>query len=194
LVVCLGLAGLFILLVPKAVSDAGGSFQVLLGCLAIVLGYVVSAIGSVRARSLLQNYPPLLISGHTLFAGGMMSVTGSLMFEPGARHALSLDWGAAAWASWSFLVLGGSIAAFTIYLRLVRDWGPSQAGSYCFVSPVIAMAIGVFGMGEQVSTLDLLGTATMLSAAWLAIRPAMQCEIPSTVVTSPRRSADFADR
>ena len=71
------------------------------------------------------------------------------------------------WSLWLFLVLFGSLLAYTIYLRLLRDWGPVRAGSYAFISPVIAVLVGIGVLHEQVSLLDVLGMAAMLTGAWL---------------------------
>ncbi|MFX9862949.1 EamA family transporter, partial [Acinetobacter baumannii] len=68
------------------------------------------------------------------------------------------------------LLLGGSLVAYTIYLRLLRDWGPARAGAYAFVSPVIALALGAAVLGEQVGPWEASGSARRLVAAWLALR------------------------
>jgi len=86
--------------------------------------------------------------------------------------ALDFKWGVAAWAGWLFLLLPGSLGATIIYFVLVRDWGASRAGTYAFVSPVIAVLLGVAVYGEAVGLLDALGMALMLGAAALVIRRA----------------------
>ena len=87
-------------------------------------------------------------------------------------QALWGGWGTPAWAAWIFLVLFGSLAAYTIFLQLVREWGASRAGAYAFVSPAIAVLLGVWVFGEVVTLVDALGIATMLAGAWLTLRPA----------------------
>jgi drug/metabolite transporter (DMT)-like permease len=67
-------------------------------------------------------------------------------------------------------VLFGSVGGFTIYLLLIRDWGPSRAGAYAFVSPVIAVALGMLVFGERVGLVEAAGIVLMLSAAILALR------------------------
>ena len=70
---------------------------------------------------------------------------------------------------------GGSLAAFTIYLKLLRDWGPSQAGLYAFVSPLIAVAVGMAVFGEPFGTNEALGSAVMLGAVALARANQIRC-------------------
>ena len=67
-------------------------------------------------------------------------------------------------------MLFGSLLAYTFYLSLVRDWGPSRAGAYSFVSPSIAVVLGIIVLDEQVSGMDVLGMGIMLAAAWLALQ------------------------
>ena len=71
-----------------------------------------------------------------------------------------------------FLVAAGSLAGFTIYLRLLRDWGAFRAGLYAFVSPVIAVAVGVVALGERFAAAEGAGALLMFAAAATALQPA----------------------
>jgi drug/metabolite transporter (DMT)-like permease len=176
--VALGVAGLLVLFGPKTLDGGGhgggavGSALWFAAGGAIVLSAFVYSLGSVLARPLLRAYPPALVSGATTLGGGLVLVAGALALEPGASAALSFRWGGAAWASWAFLVLFGSLVAYTAYLRLVREWGASGAGSYAFVSPIIAVGLGVLAFGEDVTRTDAVGMAIMIAGAWLTLRPA----------------------
>jgi drug/metabolite transporter (DMT)-like permease len=136
-----------------------------------VASALIYSLGSVLARPLLRRYPPAALSSVTMLGGGVMLVVYALVFEPGAGAALAGAWGAAAWSGWVFLVLFGSIAAYTIFLHLVHAWGPAAAGSYAFVSPVVAVGLGVLIYRETVTAQSLAGMAAMLAGAWLTLRP-----------------------
>jgi len=170
--VAVGVGGLLVLFGPKAFAGSGGGTMELLGAGAIVASAFVYSLGSVLARPLLRTYSPLLLSGATTLCGGCLLVAGAVAFEPGATQAIAGRWGVAAWAAWLFLVLFGSLVAYTIFLHLIGEWGASRAGSYAFVSPVIAVVLGVLVFGEVVTWLDGAGMATMLVGAWLSLRPA----------------------
>lgn len=171
--VTIGIGGLLILFGPKAFGGAAASSTAeLLGGTAIVVSALTYSFGSVLARPLLRTYPAFLLSGFMLLGGGLLLLFGSIGFEPGAAVAMSGRWGAAAWASWLFLVLFGSLIAFTIFLQLVEEWGASRAGAYAFVSPAIAVLLGIWVFGEVLTAVDALGMATMLAGAWLTLRPA----------------------
>ena len=170
--VATGVVGLGFLFGPKAMVDSGAAHDMqLLACGAIVLSALAYSLGSVMARPLLRSHSPVLVSGVTTLAGGGVLVLGALAFEPGAAAAASLDWGVAAWAGWLFLVLGGSLAAYTIYMHLIREWNAARAGSYAFISPVVAVALGVLVFGETVTGTDVIGMVATLAGAWLTLRP-----------------------
>ena len=56
----------------------------------------------------------------------------------------------------------------TIRWTEARTW----LGAYAFVSPAIAVLLGVVVFGEVITRVDALGMATMLAGAWLTLRPA----------------------
>jgi drug/metabolite transporter (DMT)-like permease len=170
--IALGVVGLAVLFAPKVVGELKGTVMELWGGLAIVASAFVYGLGSVLARPLLRRYPAAALSGGMLLPGGLLMVVGSLLFEPGAVAALDGRWGVAAWGGWAFLVLFGSLVAYTFYLVLVRDWGASRAGTYAFVSPVIAVVLGMLVLGEDIHAPDVVGMAIMLLASWLALREA----------------------
>ena len=169
--IVLGVVGLFILFGPTAYAGWSGGSGTMRGWGAV--GVSVAALtygwGSVLARPLLRSYPSLVVAGLTTFLGGSGLLSASLAIEPGALQALSGRWGTWAWSGWIFLVLFGSLFGYTIYMRLLRDIGATRAGTYAFVSPVIAVVLGVLFFGEPIHGLDIAGMIVMLSAAGLAM-------------------------
>ena len=174
--ILLGICGLLILFGPTAYANwvlppAGGGSGVmrLLGAAAVAVAALAYGWGSIAARPLLRTYPSLLVAGLTTFIGGATLLVLSVAAEPGAVDALSGRWGLAAWSGWLFLVLFGSLVGYTIYMRLLRDIGATRAGAYAFVSPVVAVLLGMAFFGERIHPLDVAGMAVMLGAAALAM-------------------------
>ena len=88
-------------------------------------------------------------------------------------RSLRLQWSVVAWVSWWYLLLPASLGATIIYFRLMRDWGAGRVGTYAFISPGVAVLLGIAVAGERVGLVDALGMAMMLGAAGLALhRPA----------------------
>lgn len=172
--IALGVCGLFVLFWPgvhpvRASADEAYSAMSLLGGTAVSTAAFTYGYGSVLARPLLRTYPALFVAGVTTLVGGVVLMVAALAFERGALAALPGTWSAVTWLSWIFLVIFGSLIGYTTYLRLLRDIGASRAGSYAFVSPVIAVALGAAVFGEEVTVTDLLGIMVMLAGAYLAM-------------------------
>ncbi len=162
-----GTLGLLLLFGTKAVNAATGDAGELAGAAAILASAVAYAWGSVLARPLLRRCRPDALAGVTTAAGGAVLLLLALVLEPGAVAALRGGWSLHAVLGWLFLVLFGSLLAYTIFLRLLRDWGPVRAGSYAYISPLIAVLAGVAVLHEQVTLVELAGAAAMLAGAWL---------------------------
>lgn len=167
----LGVLGILLLFGPAAFSGRLDGLA-LLGALGIVIGTFTYSAGSVLTRPLMGSVSPYLLAGMINLSGGLSLLALSVAFEPGAIPALNLQWGASVWAAWLFLVLPASLGASTIFLILVRDWGASKAGSYAFVSPIVAVLLGLFISGEALHPVDAVGMVLMLVAAWVALRKA----------------------
>lgn len=177
LAIALGVAGLVLLFWPATSSGVAPQPEAfrgasLFGGLAVASAAFTYGYGSVLVRPLLRAYPALLLAGITTFIGGIGLLVVALLFEPGALSALSGHWGAIAWLSWFFLLIFGSLIGYTTYMRLLRDVGASRAGSYAFVSPVIAVALGAAFFAEKVTLLDVVGIIVMLRGAYLAMADA----------------------
>ena len=80
----------------------------------------------------------------------------------------------------AFLVAAGSLAGFTIYLRLLRDWGAFRAGLYAFVSPAIAVGVGVVALSERFGWAEGLGAVLMFGAAAIALKKRGQAAASAT--------------
>jgi drug/metabolite transporter (DMT)-like permease len=171
----LGVAGLIILFGPDAFGASAEPANddpplQLLGGMCVASAAFTYAWGSVLAKPLLSKFPSNFIAGTTMLVGGLVLVASSLLLEPGAGQALAGRWGMAAWSGWLFLVLFGSLIGYTLYMRLIREIGASRAGSYAFVSPIVALLLGVVVGKESVSAAAVAGMTVMLVGAYLAMQ------------------------
>jgi len=62
----------------------------------------------------------------------------------------------------AYLIVAGSIVAFTAYVWLLHYESPTKVGTYAYVNPVVAVAVGYFLGGESVGPRTLLGTVLVL--------------------------------
>jgi drug/metabolite transporter (DMT)-like permease len=165
----LGLAGIAVLFGPKAFA---GRLELaeMLGALGVIVGNLTYCLGSVLSRPLMRNLAPVQMAAVTNLIGGVVLLVLSLAFEPGAVAALSLHWPWQTWAAFMFLLVPGSLGASIIYFVLVRDWGASRTGTYAFISPILAVLLGVVIEGETVGLVDAAGMTLMLGAAGVVLQ------------------------
>jgi drug/metabolite transporter (DMT)-like permease len=171
--IALGTLGLALLFATRAWGPPGslpaGAAE-LWGLAAIALGTLFYCVGAVLSRPIATTMPVLTLAGWQTLIGGVGLSALSLALEPvQAAHWREL-------ATWpvlpalAFLVVAGSLAGFTIYMRLLRDWGAFRAGLYAFVSPVIAVGVGVVVLNERFGAAEALGAVLMFGAAAIALR------------------------
>ena len=139
------------------------------GLAAVAIGTLCYAWGSVISRPLTQSMPPLVLAFWETSLGAIGLVPVSILvegYDPARFAALGNE---RALLGLAVLVLGGSLGAFSIFLWLVRDWGAFRAGLYAFVSPIIAVAIGVVYAHEPFGWAEAAGGVVMLTATALTL-------------------------
>jgi drug/metabolite transporter (DMT)-like permease len=163
-----GIAGLVLLFSGRAGAAQGG-VNAVLALSSVAVGTACYAWGSVISRPLTQTMPPLVLAFWETLIGAIGLVPVSLLLEgydPGRFAALG---DGRVLVCLGVMVIGGSLVAFSIFLWLVRDWGAFRAGLYAFVSPVIAVAIGVIYAHEPFGWAEASGMGIMLAATALAL-------------------------
>jgi len=135
----LGTVGIFLLIDPTRLI-AGDEIS-LPGAFAIVLATVAWSYGSLYSRKADLPSSPLLATAMEMLAGGvLLTLTGLLLGEMGR-----LDIGAISSQSLFavlYLIVFGSLIAFTSYVWLLRVASPAMVSTYAYVNPVIAVLLG----------------------------------------------------
>jgi drug/metabolite transporter (DMT)-like permease len=164
----LGIAGLVLLFSGRTGSTADGT-EAVLGLAAVAAGTLSYAWGAVVSRPLMQVMHPISLAVWETSLGALGLVPISLLVEgyDPARFSALVDERVV--LGLSALVLGGSLGAFSIYLWLVRDWGAFRAGLYAFISPIVAVALGVVVADEAFGWPEAVGMVVMFAATALAL-------------------------
>ena len=164
----IGFAGVALLVLPaERPDDAPLGWSLL-----VVLAAVLWATGSFTASRL--GRPPYLLTAvawQMLIAGATMVAVGLATGEAADLHLgeVSLDSAAA----FVFLILFGSIVAFTAYNWLLQHVAISTVSTYAFVNPVIAVLLGWSILAEEITPFVALGTAVIVAAvAFVVLSPA----------------------
>lgn len=164
----LGSVGLVMLFSAQVSGNADGA-EITLGLGAVVIATGAYAWGAIVSKPLVRAMAPVALAFWETLIGGAALLVLSLMFErPGTADLVALTHGPAL-AGLAFLVGFGSLVAFSVYLWLLREWGAFRAGLYAFVSPVIAVTVGVIWAGEAFGWREALGMAVLFGAAALVI-------------------------
>jgi drug/metabolite transporter (DMT)-like permease len=171
--VALGAIGLGFLFATRAMgglSAAKGDGLELWGLAAIALGTFCHCVGAVLSRKIAGTMPTVTLAGWQTMVGAFGLILLSLALEPvSVAHLQALvEWPTA--PALAFVVIVGSLIGFTIFLRLLRDWGAFYAGLFAFVSPVIAVGAGVVALGEPFGWPEAVGALLMFGAAAIALR------------------------
>jgi len=139
----------------------------LLPCVAVLAGSICWAVGSVFNRSMDMPKSRPVTAGATMMLGGV----GLLALSAGFRelHPLPHISLRAVWAL-IYLIVFGSLIAFTAFVWLIGHMSASRVSSYAYVNPIIAVAIGYFWAGEPITPRILAGAALVLVSVFLILR------------------------
>ena len=72
-----------------------------------------------------------------------------------------------AWWSLAYLIVGGSVLAFTAYNYLVKKVSPEKAVTNTYVNPVVALFLGWWLNSEKISGQSLLASVLLLGGVFL---------------------------
>lgn len=166
--IALGLAGLGLLFSGRLGAGGEGA-RTALGLAAVAVGTLAYAWGSVVSRPLMRGTPPLVLAFWESGLGTLGLIPVSLIVEGWDPDRLTALGDSRALFGIAVMVGGGSLIAFPVFLMLLRDWGAFRAGLYAFVSPVIAVLVGVLFAGERIDAAEAAGMAVTLAATALAL-------------------------
>ena len=126
------------------------------------------AAGAWALGSLYSNTAPLPTS-QVLTTGMQMLCGGALLLAAGtaAGEWQTTQWSEVSQQSWlafGYLVVFGSLIAFTAYSWLTRVAPPAQVSTYAYVNPVIAVFLGWALAHEEITLQTLVATALLVSA------------------------------
>lgn len=168
-----GLLGVALLVGQSAHVDPVGA--------AVILGAALAwAAGSAYARvAPLPDAPFLSASMQMLAAAAFLAVAGASMGELGGVHPSAISTGSL--AAFAYLVVFGSIVAFTAYGWLLRSGAPSVlVSTYAYVNPAVAVALGAAFAGEAVGGRELAAGAVILSSVAMLVLAREQRKEPRT--------------
>jgi drug/metabolite transporter (DMT)-like permease len=157
----LGLFGVFLIVNPTGIHGNGW----ILGAGAIMIGEFVNALGAVYSRRIFsRGIPPVVLNGIQMVVGSIGLILMSVLWENSpfpAEHMLT------GWGALIYLVVFGSIIGAGIYYWLIKMINPLIPSTWSYVSPVIAMMVGVVVLNETITARGLFGAVVVITGVVL---------------------------
>ena len=164
--ILLGLGGVGLLMGRSALNSGPGVF---VGSLAIVLGALSWSVGIVYSRRSHLSGHPLLLSALSLLAGSVqLLLVGTALGEYRGFSFASVS--LRSWLALGYLVIFGSVVAFTAYNWLLEHYSPTLVATHTYVNPIVAVLFGWLFAGEAVTFNVLLSAALVIGAVMLVDR------------------------
>ena len=133
----------------------------LAGACALIVGAISWSVAALLSRRLPSPASKTMSSGAQMLAGGVMLVLAAgLLGEFHELHVQSVS--LEAWLALAYLIVAGSIVAFTAYVWLIHHESPTKVGTYAYVNPVVAVLLGYFLGGEAIGPRTIVGTLLVL--------------------------------
>lgn len=164
----IGFAGVMLLFgeqITKSLYQTDGRSR-LWGMLLLVVASIAWPSGSLYSKYKATE-------GSVMVNTAWQMIIAGLVFLPGVfihNELTNLNWQAIPLNSWLaliYLILFGSIAAFSAYVWLLQVRPATQVSTYAYVNPVIAVILGIFFAHENISLLQIIGLIIILGSVLL---------------------------
>src|SRR6266516_3321979 len=165
LLVANGLAGVALL---SGLGDASSGTSVA-GVIIILAAASSWALGIIMARRATIPSSPALASAMQLLAGG----AALLLIATAAGEFSSLRLGevsARSWIALGYLIVFGSIVAFSAFGIAVRALPTTTVATYTYVNPVVAILLGSLILNERLTPATIAGGVLIVGAVVLVVR------------------------
>jgi drug/metabolite transporter (DMT)-like permease len=161
----LGLAGVGLL---SGLGGGAGRISAT-GVIIVLVAAFTWALGTIMARRVTMPASPALASGMELLCGGVALLALSASAgEFGSVHVAHIS--ARSWLALGYLIVVGSIVAFSAYGIAVRALPTPTVATYAYVNPVIAVLLGTLILNERLTPAMFGGGALIVGAVVLVVR------------------------
>ncbi|MCX5068319.1 EamA family transporter [Micromonospora lupini] len=162
--VTLGFVGLVLLVLPAGSSDA----VPLVGALTVVAGAVTWSVGSFLSGRIRMPGDPFVATVYEMLAGALaLAVVAAARGELGEFHPTTVS--TRSWLALGYLMVAGSLVAFTAYVWLLQNAPISLVSTYAYVNPAVAVGLGALLVAEPITPRVLLGGAVIVAGVALVV-------------------------
>lgn len=164
----IGFAGVVLLFYEKIVASMSSlnSSRDLFAMVLVILGSMAWAGGSLYSKYKAGSDSATVNSTWQMLAAGLAFMPGSFFSgELDNLNFATIPTGA--WLALAYLIVFGSIAAFSAYVWLLKVQPATKVSTYGYVNPVVAVLLGVFFAKETISMLQIIGLVIILGSVLL---------------------------
>jgi drug/metabolite transporter (DMT)-like permease len=154
LALLIGFCGVGVLSLPERFVPQAADLR---STLALLLAGVCWAAGSVFQQRRRVHVATVVSSGYQQVFAGLGFAVAALATRESLPHVSP-----SGWVAWGYLVVFGSLLAFTSYVIVLRLLPVSIATTSNYVNPVVAVFLGRLVLRESITVWTLLGTALVL--------------------------------
>ena len=144
----LGFFGVYFLLVP---AEHGISIDIP-GILVLLSASLLWSTGTVLSKTFKGNSSIVSNIGIQMFAGGVGLMLVSAITGEFSRVRFSMN----SVLAIAYLVVFGSLVAYSSYIYLLQKWPATKAGTYAYINPLVAVSLGAIFLGEKINFLMIL--------------------------------------
>jgi len=165
----IGFAGVALLLKPGSISPVSEieNSKLFLFMLLVLLGNIGWALGTFLAPRFPLPKNTLVFTAYEMLAGGAsLTLAGFIKGESISDFLDATSW---SWLWFVYLIIFGSIAAYSAYLWLVANAPVSLTATYAYVNPIIAVALGAIFLDELITGAYAIGGLIILIGVILVV-------------------------
>lgn len=159
--IVLGFSGIVVLVLQSLGNTEKGLD--LAGMAVMLLASLSWSAGSMYSRKARLPESPLLSTAMQMLVGGALLFIASFFTGEWSRLDIA-QISLRSYAALGYLVLFGSIIAYNAYIWLLKNADPSWVSTYAFVNPVIAVFLGWFIAGEELTVYSLAAAIIIVAA------------------------------
>ena len=150
----IGVAGIAVLNWPAIIA---GNLNDLKGLFLLIIAGLSWGAGSIYQKRKNIHTTPEISSAVQQFTGGIaLLITSFIISEPTMNPVPS------AWWAWGYLIIFGSVIAFTSFVKALKLLPPNVVFTYAFVNPVVAVILGFFILGEPITPWTFAGATLVI--------------------------------
>jgi drug/metabolite transporter (DMT)-like permease len=160
------------------------------GAVALMVAAMSWSAGSALSRKLTLPDSKAMSSGAQMLLGGILLAL--VAVARGEFHNFHPENASrAVWIALIYLIVAGSLIAFTAYVWLLHHESPTKVGTYAYVNPVVAVLLGYFVAGEPLGQRTIVGTLFVIVSVVVitTTRAKKPAPAPAYAPSSARRSA-----